>query len=109
MMARSSIGFLSLRQGSAVSDDAFAAGLGFERSEIGYAVGSLLAARAGHCPRPFGGRVPRTPSLSRLQMAGSPAGVPPAGVVQAMLEACLRHDPRSRSEVTIDVLIVIPS
>src|SRR5215467_2689582 len=98
MMARSSIGFLSLRQGSAVSDDAFAAGLGFERSEIGYAVGSLLAARAGHCPRPFGGRVPRTPSLSRLQMAGDPASASPAR--GAMLDACLRHDPRSRSKVT---------
>src|SRR5262245_13255139 len=85
-----------------------AAGLSLGRSEIGYAVGGLIAARAGHCPHPFGGRVPRTPSLSRLQTAGGPAGVPPVGL-RAILEACLRHDPHSRSEIFINVSIILPS
>jgi hypothetical protein len=59
----------------------------------------------GRPSRPFGGRIPRTPSLFWLQMAGGSAGVPPAEV-RAMLEACLRHDPRSHSEIIVDISIV---
>ena len=40
---------------------------------------------------------PRTPSFLKLQRAVGPGGVLPARM-RPMLEACLRHDPRSRSD-----------